>query len=79
VDGREVAKQTIPHTLPALEVVDEWLDVGYDTRSGVDDRDYQPPFRFSGKIHKVTFKPGPPEMTEEQMKKAAEMGAKGRD
>jgi arylsulfatase len=79
VDGSEVAKQTIPHTLPALEVVDEWLDVGYDTRSGVDDRDYQVPFAFTGTINKITFKPGPPEMTEEQMKKAAEMGAKGRD
>lgn len=43
VDGRKVAKQTMPHTLPALEVVDEWLDVGYDTRTGVDDRDYKPP------------------------------------
>jgi acetyl-CoA acyltransferase len=30
-------------------------------------------------INKVTFKPGPPEMTEEQMKQAAEMNAKGRD
>ena len=27
VDGVEVAKQTIPHTVPALEAVDEWLDV----------------------------------------------------
>ena len=34
------ARQPIPHTVPALEVVDEWLDVGYDTRAGVDDHDY---------------------------------------
>jgi len=79
VDGKEVAKQAIPHTVPALEALDEWLDVGYDTRSGVDDRDYQVPFRFTGKINRITFKPGPPEMTEEQMKQVAAMGAKGRD
>ena len=79
LDGEEVAKQTIPHTVPALEAVDEWMDVGYDTRTGVDDRDYQPPFRFTGTINKITFKPGPPEMTEEQMKQVAEMGARGRD
>ncbi|MBX3388878.1 MAG: hypothetical protein KF691_05435 [Phycisphaeraceae bacterium] len=45
----------------------------------MDDRDYQVPFTFTGTINKITFKPGPPEMTEEQMKQAAEMNAKGRD
>jgi len=39
VDGREVAKQSIPHTVPGVETMDEWRDVGYDTRTGVDDRD----------------------------------------
>jgi hypothetical protein len=29
--------------------------------------------------HSVTFKPGPPEMTAEQMKQAGEMKAKGKD
>ena len=79
VDDQEVAKQAVPHTLPALEVVDEWLDVGYDTRTGVDDRDYQPPFTFNGTIHKITFKPGPPEMTAEQMKDVGRMRAIGGD
>jgi arylsulfatase len=79
VDGEVVAKQTIPHTVPALEAVDEWLDVGYDTRTGVDERDYQVPFTFTGTINKITFKPGPPEMTEEQMKEAAKLAAKPND
>jgi len=79
VDGAEVAKQTIPHTVAAVEAIDEWMDVGYDTRTGVDDGDYQPPFRFTGVINTITFKPGPPEMTVEQMKRAAEMSARGRD
>lgn len=79
VDGKEVARRSIPHTVPAVGTMDEWLDVGYDTRTGVDDRDYQVPFTFTGTINTITFKPGPPEMTEEQMKRAAEMNAKGRD
>ena len=79
VDGAEVAKQTIPHTVPAVEALDEWMDVGYDTRTGVDDGDYQPQFRFTGTIAKITFEPGPPEMPLEQMKQAAEMNARGRD
>ena len=55
------------------------MDVGYDTRTGVDDRNYQDPFRFTGTIDKVTFKRGPPEMTAERMKRAAEMRARGKD
>jgi arylsulfatase len=32
-----------------------------DTRTGVDDNDYQPPFRFTGKLVKLTvnLRPGP--------------------
>jgi arylsulfatase len=75
VDGAAVAKHTIRHTTPALEAMDEGADVGYDTRTGLDDNDYQVPFTFTGKINKVTFKPGPPEMTEEQMKQEAQMKA----
>jgi len=79
VDGKEVAKKSIPHTVPAVGVLDGSMDIGYDTRNGVDDNDYQVPFTFTGTIDRVTFKPGPPEMTAEQMKKAAEMKARGRD
>ena len=79
VDGAEVAKRTVPHTLPALEAVDEGMDVGYDTRTGVDDRDYQVPFRFTGTINKVTFKPGPAQFTPEDAKRAGEMRARGKD
>ena len=79
VDGREVAKLTIPHTVPALEVADEGMDIGYDTRTGVNDADYQVPFRFTGTINRITVKPGPPEMTPEQTKAAEEMRARGKD
>src|SRR6185436_17717924 len=50
VDGKEVDSKKIPHTIPALMTIDETFDVGVDTRTGVDDNDYQPPFRFTGKL-----------------------------
>ena len=33
--------------------IDETFDVGVDTRTPVDDKDYQVPFRFTGKIDKA--------------------------
>jgi len=36
-----------------LQTFDETFDVGMDTRTGVDDMDYQPPFRFKGKIDRL--------------------------
>jgi arylsulfatase A-like enzyme len=59
VDDNEVARQTIPHTIPFVVTIDETFDVGIDTRTGVDDGDYRPPFRFTGKLNKVTFNLGP--------------------
>ncbi len=76
VDGKEVASQTIPHTIPFLMSIDETFDVGIDTRTPVDDKDYQVPFRFTGKIDKLTFKLGPEElMPEDQKAKAASEAA----
>ena len=42
--------------------MDESFDVGVDTRYGVDDNDYQVPFRFTGKLTKLTIKLEPPKM-----------------
>ena len=36
--------------------IDETFDVGIDLRTPVDDRDYQVPFRFTGKLGKLTIK-----------------------
>ena len=66
VDGKEVASKTIPHTMPFLETIDETFDVGVDTRTGVDDNDYQVPFRFTGKLDKLTVKLFPLKAAEEQ-------------
>jgi arylsulfatase len=54
LDGREVAKQTIAHTIPFILTIEETFDVGIDTRTSVDDRDYQVPFAFTGTIEKLT-------------------------
>jgi arylsulfatase len=66
VDGKEVARKAIPHTIPFIATVDETFDVGVDTRMGVDDNDYQPPFRFTGTLEKLTIKLVPPKRTAEE-------------
>jgi hypothetical protein len=63
VDGSEVANRKIAHTIPFLMALDETFDVGIDTRTGVDDNDYQVPFRFNGKIAKLTIKLAPTQLT----------------
>jgi hypothetical protein len=40
VDGKELARKTIPHTIPFLMSIDESFDIGSDTRTGVND-DYK--------------------------------------
>ena len=66
VDGKEVASKKIPHTIPFLLTMDETFDVGVDTRTPVDDKDYQVPFRFTGNVDKLTIKLVPPKMTAEE-------------
>jgi len=68
VDGAEVATRKIPHTIPFLLTDDETFDVGVDTRSGVNDADYHVPFRFTGKLIKLTVKPGPSQLMPEDEK-----------
>jgi hypothetical protein len=67
VDGKAVASKTIPHTIPFVETIYETFDVGVDTRTPVDDNDYQPPFRFTGKIDKLTIKLVPLTAAEENL------------
>jgi arylsulfatase A-like enzyme len=62
VDGRELSRQTMEHTIPFIMAIDESFDVGVDTRTGVDDS-YKLPFRFTGKIDKLTFNVRPEQLT----------------
>ena len=48
---------------------DETFDIGVDTRTGVNDLDYKVPFRFNGKIDKLTFKLGPTQLAAGDHKK----------
>ena len=78
VDGKEIARKTVAHTIPLLMTIDETLDIGSDTRTGVDDS-YQLPFRFTGTINKVTFKLGPSQLSAEDQRAAAEALARAHD
>jgi arylsulfatase len=71
VDGKEVSMQTLPHTVPLTLPWDETFDVGADTGTPVDDRDYHVPFRFNGKINKLTVAVEPPALTLEDKEKLA--------
>ena len=57
VDGQEVARNSLEHTMPITFPEDESFDVGLDTRTGVAlvEYRYDAPFEFTGKIDKLTF------------------------
>jgi len=66
VDGKEVARNSMEHTTPITFPEDETFDIGQDTRTGVAllEHRYDVPFKFTGKIDKLTFKLEPePEAT----------------
>jgi hypothetical protein len=63
VDGKVVATGKQANSISFLQVADETFDVGLDTRTGVDDKDYQVPFAFDGKIDRLTVNLGPMQMT----------------
>jgi len=68
VDGKEVVRKTIPHTIPFLMTIDESFDVGVDLRTGVNDQDYQVPFPFTGTLDKLTYKLEAPSLSAEDQK-----------
>jgi arylsulfatase A-like enzyme len=63
VDGTAVATQKMEHTLPLILQWDETFDIGSDTGTPVDDKDYQVPFKFTGKLVKLTLKLDRPQLT----------------
>ena len=80
VDGaRSSPNRRFRNTIAFLMPADETFDVGVDTRTAVNENDYQVPFPFNGKINKLTFKLGPVQLTEAEQKKVQEAAAKARD
>jgi arylsulfatase len=65
IDGKEVARNAMEHTIPVTLPEDETFDIGQDTRTGVAllEHRYDPPFRFTGKINKLTFDLEPKQTT----------------
>jgi arylsulfatase A-like enzyme len=70
VDGKEVDKKHMEHTTPITFPEDEDFDVGMDTRTGVAlvEYRYDCPFKFTGKIDKLTFNLGPLQYTDQDRK-----------
>jgi arylsulfatase A-like enzyme len=79
VDSKVVASQKMEHTIPLVLPLDESFDIGIDTLTGVDDNDYQPPFKFTGKIDKLTIAVDRPKLTPEDVQRLKEAEAKAAD
>jgi arylsulfatase len=68
VDGKEVATQKMERTLPLILQWDETFDIGSDTGTPVEDKDYQVPFKLTAKLNKLTIKVDRPKLTEKDIK-----------
>jgi hypothetical protein len=62
--------------LPMTKPLDTAVNIGDAAGTSVDDKDYQIPFRFVGKIGKITIKLEPPQLSPEDVKKLKEAAAK---
>lgn len=69
VDGKVGETKKMERTIPLILQWDENLDVGSDTGTPVDDRDYQVPFAFTGKIGKITLTIDRPKLSPDDVKK----------
>jgi arylsulfatase len=78
VDGRVLSTEKLEHTIPFLLPADETFDVGVDTRTPVDGS-YDLPFRFNGKIDKLTFHLGPTQLTSDDQRAIQHALATARD
>ena len=79
VDGKEVATQKMEHTMPLILQWDETFDIGSDTGTPVDDKDYQVPFAFTGKLNKLTITMDRPKLTPEDEKRLMQGAASAAD
>jgi arylsulfatase len=77
VDGKEVARNYMEHTIPITFPEDETFDIGEDTRTGVAllEQRYDVPFKFTGKINKLTFKLEPFTAEQKAVAEAAQQAA----
>jgi len=69
------------HATPITFPEDETFDIGADTRTGVAmvEYRYDPPFKFTGTIDKVTFNLEPEQVTAEEREQMKKTVAGARD
>jgi arylsulfatase A-like enzyme len=79
VDGQVVATLRMERTLPLTLQWDETFDVGADTGTPVDDKDYQVPFKFTGKLNKLTIAVDRPKLTAEDERRLEEAARRAAD
>ncbi|HYK61942.1 MAG TPA: hypothetical protein VEV85_21080, partial [Bryobacteraceae bacterium] len=77
VDGKEVARQRVEHTIPVVLQWDENFDIGADTGTPVSN-DYQVPFKFTGKLTKLTLDINRPKLPPEDIQKLKAAGRNNR-
>ena len=71
VDGKKVASEKLRRTIGYRMSLDETLDIGEDTGTPVSE-DYHVPFKFTGKLEKVTIHITEEKLTEEQLQEYRE-------
>jgi arylsulfatase A-like enzyme len=72
VDGKAVATEKMEHTLPLTKPLDTVYNIGAASGTPVDDKDYQIPFTFTGKINKITVALDRPKLSPADAKKLEE-------
>src|SRR5690554_349678 len=79
VDGIVVDTHAQPNSIAFIQVMDETFDVGTDTRTEINAKDYMLPFDFTGTIDNLTIKLGPTQFTPAEQKKIQEAHNKAND
>jgi hypothetical protein len=79
VDGTVVATGKQANSIAFLQVSDETFDIGVDTRTEINAKDYQVPFAFDGKIDKLTVNLGPMQLTAAEQMKMRQAAARAKD
>jgi arylsulfatase len=78
VDGKEVARNSMERSVPFILQWDENFDIGADTGTPVAN-DYQVPFRFTGKLDKLTLTIDRPKLTPDDIRKLSEANRAAQD
>jgi len=69
VDGKAVSTQKLERSVPLTLAADQRFSIGTGGPTPVDDRDYQVPFKFTGKINKLSIALDPPKLTPDDVKR----------